>query len=115
MTTKIYGIKNCDTMKKAFRWLEDHEIEFEFHDYKKSGLPESLAKQWVKEIDLEQLINKRGTTWRKIDDAVKQNLTKSSAVELLVNNTSVIKRPLLEVDGEYHLGFNADLYSEIFN
>ncbi|PWK54301.1 ArsC family reductase [Pleionea mediterranea] len=115
MSISIYGIKNCDTMKKAMTWLNDHNIEYTFHDYKKSGLPAQLADEWLTHIELEHLINKRGTTWRKLDDEVKNNLNKTSAKEIMMENTSVIKRPLLNVNGQYHLGFKPEQYQEIFN
>ena len=111
---KIYGIKNCDTMKKAFKWLEDNKINYDFFDFKKVEISDSQAKLWCKEIPLYLLINKRGTTWRKLDEQTKTNLTTESAVPLIQENPSIIKRPLLEIDGNFYVGFKADEYARIF-
>lgn len=110
----IYGIKNCDTMKKAFKWLDEQGIDYQFHDYKKEGLNEALAKQWLEELGYEQLINKRGTTWRKLDDTVKNNLTNETALSLMLENSSIIKRPLLDTGNQRYLGFKPELYDTIF-
>lgn len=115
MTITIYGIKNCDTMKKAFTWLDQQNIDYHFHDYKKQGISEELAEEWLARIELDKLINKRGTTWRKLDEAVKNNLDAVTAKQIIINNNSVVKRPLLNVNGNYHLGFKPDMYQEIFS
>ncbi len=115
MTVTIYGIKNCDTMKKAFKWLAENNIDYSFHDYKKQGISTELAQKWIKTIPLDELINKRGTTWRKLDDDTKNSLSVDTAAQLIMNNTSLVKRPLLDVDGEFHLGFKPDTYAEIFS
>ncbi|MBJ7538389.1 ArsC family reductase [Marinomonas transparens] len=109
---KIYGIKNCDTMKKAFRWLDDNKIEYVFHDYKKDGLDESKAKAWIEQLGWETVINKRGTTWRKLEDDVKISMDNEKAVATIVNQTSMIKRPLIEVSDQLILGFNTEDYSK---
>lgn len=111
---KIYGIKACDTMKKAMTWLDENGIGYTFHDYKKLGLDESLAEQWVSELPLEELINKRGTTWRKLDEETKVSLSKETAPALICENTSMIKRPLLDTGSGKYLGFKPEIYSEIF-
>ena len=110
---EIYGIKNCDTMKKAFRWLADQQLDYDFHDYKKQGLDESLAESWVSELGWEKLVNKRGTTWRKLDDALKDSMDDKLAIDTMVKNTSMIKRPLIVTDNnEVLLGFDAELYQQ---
>ena len=115
MSTTIYGIKNCDTMKKAFKWLDNQAIEYTFHDYKKAGLDEVLAKKWVEDLGWENVINKRGTTWRKLDDATKETMNNINAVKQMLENPSIIKRPLLEHNNEKTLGFKETEYSQIFN
>ncbi len=102
-------------MKKAFNWLNEQGIQYEFHDYKKEGLSQSLVESWLKQLPPEELINKRGTTWRKLDDEVKNNLNKTTAKKIAVEHTSAIKRPLLDVDGQFYLGFKPELYAGIFN
>jgi Spx/MgsR family transcriptional regulator len=115
MSTTLYGIKNCDTMKKAFKWLEANNINYEFHDYKKSGLPEDLAKDWLASEGWEQIINKRGTTWRKLDDDVKNSMNDTQALAVMLDNPSIIKRPLMIKDGEITLGFKDADYQTIFS
>jgi arsenate reductase len=110
----IYGIKACDTMKKAMAWLSDQGINYTFHDYKKVGAERSKIEGWLKQAAWDELINKRGTTWRKLDDADKQNVDNEQALRLMLENTSLIKRPLLEVGGKIYLGFKPELYQNIF-
>jgi len=98
MTITIYGIKSCSTMKKAFTKLDDLDISYDFHDYKKQGIDKDTVQRWVNELGIEKVLNKRGTTWRKLDDSQKQAADASvdSAIDLLVENTSMIKRPIVE-------------------
>ncbi|EAT12153.1 ArsC family reductase [Bermanella marisrubri] len=107
---KMYGIKNCDTIKKAQKWLQDAGIEFEFHDFKKQGIDAELAETLLKNIDYSILINKRGTTWRQLDDVTKNSLDESLAKQLMLENPSIIKRPVLEHNGQYMVGFKANDY-----
>lgn len=112
---KIYGIPNCDTVKKARAWLETHGIEAEFHDYKKLGVPLDVLKKASGQLGWEALINKKGPTWRKQPDEVKNSISgEKTAFEFLSVTSSAIKRPLLEANGTYHLGFSAEQYQEIF-
>ncbi|MDA0689447.1 MAG: ArsC family reductase [Proteobacteria bacterium] len=104
--TTIYGISNCDTMKKARNWLQANGLAYDFHDYKKSGCDSTLAKQLLSRFTLEQVINKRGTTWRKLDDAVKEKLTVNSAAALMTENPSLIKRPILQHGRSWLIGFD---------
>lgn len=98
MTITIYGIKSCSTMKKAFTKLNDLDVSYDFHDYKKQGVDKETVQRWVNELGIEKVLNKRGTTWRKLDDNQKQAADASidSAIDLLVENTSMIKRPIVE-------------------
>ncbi|MDH5710543.1 MAG: ArsC family reductase [Gammaproteobacteria bacterium] len=110
----MYGIPNCDTIKKARRWLEANAINYEFHDYKKSGVPEKDLNQWIKQIGWETLLNRRGTTWRKLDDATKKNINEASAIKVILDNPSIIKRPVLVNGKTILIGFNEAEYKKIF-
>ena len=109
---KIYGIPNCDTMKKARRWLEDNGIEYEFHDYKKLGVPEKELKGWVKRAGWEAVLNKRGTTWRKLDDSTRDNMDEASAIRIMLENPSIIRRPVLASGKTLLIGFDQNEYSK---
>ena len=91
----IYGIKNCDTIKKTLKWFEANKIEFEFHDYKKSGINKAKLKEWCTKESWEVLLNKRGTTWRKLDDKTKDTINKTNAINIMAEHTSCIKRPVI--------------------
>jgi Spx/MgsR family transcriptional regulator len=115
--TTVYGIPNCDTVKKARVWLEDHGVEFEFHDFKKAGVTAPLVKGWLKDVPLETLLNRRGTTWRGLADDVKASAEdEAGAIALMIEKPSVIKRPVVVVDGRVKtLGFSAEQYASLFD
>ncbi|MEX0962536.1 MAG: ArsC family reductase [Pseudohongiellaceae bacterium] len=106
--TTLYGISNCDTIKKTRALLEELEIEFDFHDYKKRGCDETLIREFLKHFDYQLLVNTRGTTWRKLPESVKQGLNKASAIKLMSENNSLIKRPIIESNGNWLLGFDKE-------
>ena len=108
MELTLFGIKNCDTMKKAMKWLDDNGVTYHFHDYKKEGVPEAALTQWLDALGWETVINKRGTTWRKLDDASKETMDAGKAVAVARENPSIIKRPILQNDKILTAGFNAD-------
>ena len=108
----IFGIKNCDTMKKAFRWLDENKITYTFHDYKKEGVEEATAQAWVNKLGWESVINKRGTTWRKLDEETKNTMNNENAVHIMMSQPSMIKRPLLVIDQSIILGFSTEEYAE---
>jgi len=112
--TKVYGIKNCDTMKKALKWLEANKIDFEFVDYKKSGVDTEVLTQALAEHGWEVIINRRGTTWRQLDKDVQENMNDANAIAVVQENPSIIKRPLLLKDGKTHIGFKDVQYGEVF-
>ncbi|RDL44733.1 ArsC family reductase [Marinomonas piezotolerans] len=112
--TTIYGIKNCDTMKKAQRWLNDNNVTYVFHDYRKDGLTHEQVEQWIEVLGWENLINKRGTTWRQLDKTQQENMTDELAISVLLDKPAMIKRPLLDHNGTLTLGFKPEQYSEIF-
>ncbi|MAE51855.1 MAG: ArsC family reductase [Micavibrio sp.] len=114
MTTKLYGIKNCDTMKKAMKWLDDHHVDYSLHNYKKDGIDDAVLKQAIEEHGWETVINRNGTTWRALPDDVKNTMTKDSAIALAHENPSVIKRPLLLRLGQTFIGFKPKEYEELF-
>ncbi|MDP5291004.1 ArsC family reductase [Oceanimonas sp. CHS3-5] len=115
MTVTLYGIKNCDTVKKARKWLEQAGVDYRFVDHRADGLdPEQLA-HWLEVLGWEQLLNKRGTTWRALSDDDKASLGPDTAAALLLAHPAMIKRPLLNLDGELHLGFKPELYASLFN
>lgn len=113
----LYGIKNCNTVKSALDWLKKHNVEFEFHDYKKLGITKVKLAEWSKQVGWESLVNKRGTTWRQLDEAVQKKVTsEKAAIDLMVEKTSVIKRPLIESKGKVILlGFDEAEYTKKLN
>jgi arsenate reductase len=111
MKPKVYGIRNCDTMKKALAWLDARRIAYEFHDYKKAGVPPGKLKQWARQAGWEKLANARGPTWRKIPEAQRSNLTEAKAIALLEANSSAIKRPIVEAGQALLIGFDPEEFS----
>jgi arsenate reductase len=114
---KLYGIPNCTTVKKARAWLAQHDIAVEFHDFKKQGLDAALAQRWLQQAPWDTLVNRKGTTWRGLSDEQKASVCDSaSALPLILDKPSVVKRPLLERDGKLlHVGFDEATYRKIFN
>jgi arsenate reductase (glutaredoxin) len=112
----LYGIKNCNTVKSAIEWLKKNKVEFEFHDYKKSGITTAKLAEWCKQVGWESLVNKRGTTWRQLEEAdQKKVINEKAAIALMLEKTSVIKRPLMEKNGKVVLlGFDEDDYKKAF-
>jgi len=106
MTVTVYGIPNCDTMKKAFAWLDEHGIEYRFHDYKKAGVPAERLAAWSKAVGWEKLANTRGPTWRKIPEPARANLDEARALKLLLENPSAIRRPVIEWGRKLTVGFD---------
>ena len=110
-TITIYGIKNCDTMKKARAWLDSHGVSYTFHDYKSSGIEKNRLKAWSDELGWEMLLNRAGTTFRKLPDADKERLTESKALALMAAQPSMIKRPVLDLGRKRLVGFRPDVYA----
>jgi arsenate reductase len=110
----IYGIKNCDTVKKALNWLKTNNIAYEFHDYKSKGITEHKIQSWVNQVGWEELINKKGTTWRQLDDVYKGSITnEAAAISLMLDKTSIIRRPIIEHEGKLiTIGFDEQEYKE---
>jgi arsenate reductase (glutaredoxin) len=112
----VFGIKNCDTVKKALTWLDASKVPYTFHDYKSKGIDEVRLRGWVSQKGWEALVNKKGMTWRQLPAVVQQSVTnEDAAIELMLTKTSVIKRPLIEKDGKVIvIGFNREEYSGMF-
>ncbi|PWI34430.1 ArsC family reductase [Vibrio albus] len=115
MTITMYGIPNCDSIKKAKKWLEQAGIDYEFHDYRKQGVDTEMVTTFCQQFGWEKVVNKRGTTYRQLTQEQKDTLDEATAITLLVEHPAMIKRPVLLVDEHYYLGFKADEYSAIFN
>ena len=110
----LYGINNCDTVKKAQKWLKHKNINFTFHDFKKQGLSTELLTQLVNQGDWSTLLNKRSTTFRQLSDEVKNNLTDDVIFKAVLEQPTLLKRPLLKLNNELHLGFKDEQYQELF-
>jgi len=110
---QLYGIPNCDTMKKARTWLEARDLAYEFHDYKKSGITREKLDAWVKAVGWEVLLNRAGTTFRKLPDAAKVDMDQRKAIELMLEYPSMIKRPVLERGATLLVGFSPEKYARL--
>ena len=113
--TTLYGIKNCDTVKKARDWLAKNNIEYRFHDFRTDGLNKDQVKSWIAEIGLESLVNKRSTTWKELDENIKNNFSEKNAGAVITENPTLIKRPLLDTGKQKIVGFKATEYTKIFS
>lgn len=112
----VYGIPNCDTVKKALTWLKDKGIAYEFHDYKKKGISSEKLEEWLTQVPYDKLVNRAGTTFKKLSDEEKSRITdNASAIALMLEKTSVIKRPIVEADKILAVGFKAEEYENIFS
>lgn len=114
MTVTVYGIKACSTMKKAFVWLEARGVGYDFHDYKKAGVTAAQLTRWCGAAGWPAVLNRSGTTFRKLDDADKQGLTQDKAIALMVAQPSMIKRPIVEAGGRIEIGFKPERYAALF-
>ena len=111
----LYGIKNCDTVKKASKWLEQHNIDYQLHDFKKTAITSDLLNEFVKLSDWALLLNKRSTTFRNLPDNIKNNLTDEVIFAAVIEQPTLLKRPLLPLNGQLNLGFSAEKYKALFN
>ena len=111
--TTMYGIPNCDTIRKARKWLADAGVEYDFHDYKKSGAPAAKLKSWVAEAGWEALLNKSGMTFRKLPPEQKADLNETKALALMAEHPSMIRRPVLEANGQLLIGFDPQRYQQV--
>lgn len=111
----LYGIKNCDTVTKARRWLEAHGVEYAFHDFRQDGLASTDVQQWVDELGWESLVNKRSTSWKALEESARDKMNAAGAVAAILEQPTLIKRPLLDTGKERFTGFSAERYQRIFN
>jgi Spx/MgsR family transcriptional regulator len=115
VTVTLYGIKNCDTIKKAKLWLDGNGINYRFHDYRVDGIGKKLIDGWLKQVDWQILLNTRGTTWRKLPEDLKEGINKTKAISLMLEHPAIIKRPVLAVTNKFYVGFKEEKYKGIFN
>jgi len=113
MKTLLYGIPNCDTMKKARTWLESQRVDYEFHDYKKSGVERARLEDWIRAVGWEVLLNRAGTTFKKLPDGAKANITEAKAMKLMLEQPSMIKSPVLERGKTLLVGFSPEKYAAL--
>lgn len=112
----VFGIKNCDTMQKAFRWLDSKHVKYTFHDFKKGNLTSDEVSYWLKDLDIEEVINKKGTTWKKCSDEDKNSISDpEKAIQLILKNPSIVKRPLLQFGKKHIVGFNPEQWDILFS
>lgn len=107
----VYGIRNCQTMKKALSWLDDHGVEYVFHDYKKSGVDQARLQGWVKHVGWQTLLNTRGTTWRKLTPDQQADMNQDKAIALMAEHPSLIKRPVVETGLQLLVGFDPQIFA----
>ena len=111
----LFGIKNCDTVKKARKWLDTHDIEYHFHDFREDGLDQGAVRDWLDELGWETLVNKRSTSWKALDQSSRDSMDTASALAAIMAQPTLIKRPLLDTGKERHTGFSAASYQGIFD
>lgn len=110
----VYGIPNCNTVKKAVDWLKENNLDYEFHDYNKSGITKDKLSEWSKYFGWENMLNKKGTTWQELDDEEKKKVVNEKEdIKLMLNKTSAIKRPIIEANGKYLIRFNEEEYKSL--
>lgn len=114
MTITLYGIKNCDTMKKARTWLDDHGVDYTFHDYKAKGIDRDSLQNWCSKMGWEIILNRAGTTFKKLPEDQRADLTEDKAITLMLAQPSMIKRPVMDKDGTLLVGFKPEQYSAFF-
>lgn len=112
--TTLYGIKNCDTVKKARKWLDANGSDYTFHDFRIDGLSAEQVQSWVESLGWETLVNKRSTTWKQLDESTKAALNNDSVIEVILESPTLIKRPLLDIDGAISVGFKAAEFEQKF-
>lgn len=110
----LYGIKNCDTVKKARAWLDAHGVDYRFHDFRADGLDEKQLRAWVRELGWDTLINRRGTTWRKLPEKTRENIDEAGAIRVMLSEPAIIKRPVLDLGKERKVGFKPAEYEALF-
>lgn len=113
MSVVLYGIPNCDTVKKARKWLAENEVDYRFHDFRKNGFDPQMLDSFLTRVSWETLLNRRGMSWRKLDEEQKQDLDQNKARALMLDNPTLIKRPVLQLQDQVHVGFKPEEYEQI--
>jgi Spx/MgsR family transcriptional regulator len=111
----LYGIANCDTIRKARRWLEDRQVDYAFHDYRKQGLDETLLRDLESKLGWDAMLNRKGRSWRQLPESAREGVDRETALELMLDNPALIRRPILATGDRLQLGFEAARYEEIFD
>lgn len=111
--TTLYGIKNCDTVRKARKWLDSHQIAYQFHDLREDGLEQQQLTAWLQQLEWQQLFNKRSTSYRQLSDEQKSNLNQETAIALMLAQPTLIKRPVLVTANQIHVGFTPQQYQTV--
>ena len=114
MTTTVYGIKNCDTVRKACKWLDAAAITYQFHDFRSSGISTTKLKAWLNALGSDVLINRRSTTWKQLSEKQREEINRGDGNLIILANPTLIKRPVIEHNGKVYNGFNSDKYNDIF-
>ncbi|MFT5134224.1 MAG: arsenate reductase [Gammaproteobacteria bacterium] len=115
MLSTLYGIKNCDTIKKAKKWLDGNGVDYQFHDFRSEGIDRKLIDSWLKQVEWETLLNTRGTTWRNLPNDLKEDISKTKAIKIMLENPTIIKRPVLSVKNKIYVGFKDEEYKSLFS
>ncbi|MEE4190971.1 MAG: ArsC family reductase [Halieaceae bacterium] len=110
----LYGIPNCDTVRKARRWLDGHSIDYQFHDFREQGLDEDTVSTWLDELGWETVVNRRSTTWKQLDPATRESMDRATALRCILEHPTLVKRPVLDTGHDRHLGFSETQYQELF-
>ena len=110
----LYGIKNCDTVKKARKWLDAHGIDYRYHDFRDDGMEKTALQAWVRELGWETVVNRRSTSWKGLDASVRETMNDQSAMKAVLSHPTLVKRPLLDTGKQYFTGFSAASYEKIF-
>ena len=111
----LYGIRNCDTIRKARRWLAEHGIEYRFHDFRADGISEAMLAPWIGELGWEQLLNRRGTTWRRLPETERNSINGDSAMRIMLAQPAIIRRPVLDTGKTRHIGFSDEAYTTLLD
>jgi arsenate reductase len=111
----LYGIKNCDTVKKARKWLDSRGIDYRYHDFREDGLDHAALASWIAELGWQNLLNRRSTSWKALDEQVRQDMNDDTAYKAVISHPTLIKRPLLDTGHQRYAGFSAASYAKIFN
>ena len=111
----VFGISNCDTIKKTLNWLKENQLEYEFHDYRKQGISLTLVNEFLDQFEIDSLINRRGTTWRKLPDSSKENLNRELAISLMSTQPAIIKRPIICNNGKWLIGLDKKAFETLLN